>query len=95
MKFADNTELVGKSGNDEDALYHKQTENSVNWCDKNYLYLNVSKITETCIDLIKNQSCPRLSKGKALRVEAYKHFGGDFGNRLNWKENLNSLSALL
>ena len=28
---------------DEDAIYHKQIENFVNWCDKNYLYLNVSK----------------------------------------------------
>ena len=49
VKFADDTELVGKISNDEDALYHKQTEN-VNWCDKNYLYLNVSKTKELCID---------------------------------------------
>ena len=43
MEFADGTELVGKFRNDEDALYHKQTENIVNWCDKNYLHMNVSK----------------------------------------------------
>ena len=30
LKFVDNTELVGKISNDEDALYHKQTENFVN-----------------------------------------------------------------
>ena len=42
VKFADDIELVGKIGTDEDALYHKQIENFVNWCDKNYLYLNVS-----------------------------------------------------
>ena len=57
MKFAVDTELVGKISNDEDALYHKQIENFVNWCDKNYLYLNVSK-TKMCIDFNKNQSCP-------------------------------------
>ena len=34
--------------------YHKQTENFVNWCDKNYLYLNVSKTKEMCIDFWKN-----------------------------------------
>ena len=45
-KIADDTELVGKNSNDKDALYHKQTENFVNWCDKNYLYLNVFKTKE-------------------------------------------------
>ena len=30
VKFADDTELVGKMSNDEDAIYHKQTENFVN-----------------------------------------------------------------
>ena len=37
VKFADDTELVGKISNDEDAIYHKQIENLLNWCDKNYL----------------------------------------------------------
>ena len=43
VKFADDTELVGKISNDEDALHHKQIENFVNSCNKKYLYLNVSK----------------------------------------------------
>ena len=42
VKFAD-TELVGNIGTDDDAPYHKQTENFVNLCDNNFLYLNVSK----------------------------------------------------
>ena len=37
VKFADGTKLDEKISNDEDALHHKQTENFVNWCDKNYL----------------------------------------------------------
>ena len=55
MKFAHDTGLVGKISNDEDALYHKQTENFVNRCDKNDLYLNISKTKEMCIDFGKNQ----------------------------------------
>ena len=58
VKFADDTELIGKISNDEDAIYHKQIENFVNWCDKNYLYLNVSKTKELCIDYRKNQRYP-------------------------------------
>ena len=53
------TELVGEISNDEDTLFHKQIENFVNWCDKNYLYLNVSKTKEMCIDFRKNKRCPK------------------------------------
>ena len=68
VKFADDTELVGKISNDEDVLFHKQFENLVNWCDQNYLYLNVSKTKEMCIDLRKNQRCPKpvYIKGEAV-----------------------------
>ena len=50
VKFADDTALVGNISNDEDAIYHKQVEDFVNWCDKNYLYLNVSRTKEMCIN---------------------------------------------
>ena len=94
VKCADDTKLVGKISNDEDSLYHKQTENFVNWCDKNYLYLNVSKTKEMCIDFRKNQRCtkPVYIKGEAVeRVETYKYFCVVFDSRLNWKENINSV----
>ena len=92
-KFADDRELVGKFSNDEDALHHKQTENFVNWCDKNYLYLNVCKTKETCIDFRKNQRCPKpvYIKGEAAeREETYKYLGVVFDSKLNWKKNMNS-----
>ena len=40
-------------------MMKKQIENFVNWCDKNYLYLNVSKIKDVCIDFRKNQRCTK------------------------------------
>ena len=91
VKFADDTELVGKISNDEDALYHKQTESFVNWCNKNYLYLNVSKMKEMCIDFRKNQRCPKLAyiKEAVERVETYEYLGVVFDSKLNWKENIN------
>ena len=94
VKFADDTELVGKISNDEDATYHTQTENFVNWCGKNYLYLNVSKTKEMCIDFRKNQRCPKpvYIKGEAVeRVNTYKYLGVVFVSKLNWKENINTV----
>ena len=85
VKSADDIELVGKISNDEDAMYHKQNENfvnwcdknylylnvskTVNWCDKNYLYLNVSKTKEMCIEFRKNQRCPKPVYIKGEAVE--------------------------
>ena len=94
VKFADDTELVGKISNDEDAIYHKQVENCVHWWDKNYLYLNVSETKEMCIDFRKNQRCPKpvYIKGEAVeRVHTYKYLVVVFDSKLNWKENINSV----
>ena len=79
VKFADDTELVGKISNDEDTIYHKQIEIFVNWCDKNYLYLSVSKPKEMCINFRENQRCPKpvyIKGGAVERVDTYKYLGG-------------------
>ena len=84
VKFAaDDTEPVGKISNDEDTIYHKQTENSVNWGDKNYLYLNVSNAKEMCIDFRKNQRCPKPVYIKGEAVDTYKYLGVVFA-LVNW-----------
>ena len=73
---------------------HKQIENFVNWCDKHYLYLNVSKTKEMCIDFRKKQRCPKpvYIKGEAVeRVDTYKYLGVVFDSKLNRKENINSV----
>ena len=83
VKFADDTELVGKISNDEDALYHKQTENFVNWCDTKLLVSECFQNEgDTCALMFrKNQRCP---KGEAVERVVV------FDSKLNWKENINS-----
>ena len=74
MKFADDTELVGKISNDEDALYHKQIENFVNWCNKNDLYLDVSKTKEVCTDFrARIKDVPNQSTLKGKQWRGWKH----------------------
>ena len=66
----------------------------MNWGNKNYLCLNVSKTKEMCTDFRKNQRCPKpvYIKGEAVeRVGTYKYLGVVFDRRLNWKENINSV----
>ena len=66
----------------------------MNRCDKNYLYSNVSKTKEMCIDFRKNQRCtkPVYIKGEAVeRVDTHKYLGVVFDSKLNWKENINSV----
>ena len=73
-------QMAGKIGTDEDALYQRQIENFVNWCEKNYSR--------------NNQRCPKpvYLKGEAVeRVETYKYLDVVFGSKLNWKENINSV----
>ena len=66
----------------------------MNWYNKNYLYLNVSKTKEMCIDFRKNKRCPKpvYIKGETVeRVETYKYLGVVFDSKLNWNENINSV----
>ena len=62
----------------------------MNCCDKNYLYLNVSKTKEIGIDSRKNQRYPKpvYVKGETVeRVDTYQYLGVVFDSKLNWKEN--------
>ena len=73
VKFADDTELVLKISNDEDVIYHKQTENFVNWCDKNYMYLKVSKTKEMCTDFRKIKDATNQSTLKEKQWREYRY----------------------
>ena len=66
----------------------------MNRCDIKYLYLNVSKTKEMCIDFRKIHRCPKPAyiKGEAVeRVETYEYLSVVFDSKLNWKENINSV----
>ena len=49
IKFADNTSLTGLVEQDE-AAYQGGVQELVEWCDSNFLELNVSKMKELVVD---------------------------------------------
>ena len=66
----------------------------VKWCDDNYLYLNISKTKEMCIDFRKCRSDPTpvcIQRQKVERVSTHKYLGV-FDNKLCWNENTSSIT---
>ena len=77
-KFADDTALTGQITDDDDTDYRQEIDNFVDWCDDNYLHLNVDKTKEMIIDFRRNRAAltPIIIKGAEIQqVETYKYLG--------------------
>ena len=55
IKFADNTSLIGLLKTD-DTSYRSAVDELVEWCDQNFLELNVAKTGEIVMDFMRNKS---------------------------------------
>jgi hypothetical protein len=90
VKFADDTGLTGLITDDDDTHYRQETDRFVNWCDSNYLELNVGKTKEMLIDNRKGEHVLEEIKIKGEPVErvgSYKYLGIVLDEKLSWKEN--------
>jgi hypothetical protein len=86
IKFADDTIMIGLISNDNCMAYENELRSFVDYCDHNYLELNVSKTKEMLIDYrIKHPDYdPIVIKGSEVqRVETYKYLGVTKDNKLN------------
>lgn len=93
VKFSDDTALLsllqGAQSGHGSAL-----SQFVNWCDDNFLDLNVTKTKELIIDFRKNQSTPEASiiHGENVEiVETYKYLGTMFDSNLRFDKNTESI----
>ena len=50
IKFADDTAMAGLIGKDDESEFRSQVDNFVDYCDRNYIELNVSKTKEMIVD---------------------------------------------
>ena len=90
IKYADDTALTGLISDDQCSHYLNAVHRFVDWCDQNYLQLNVTKTKEMVIDFRKNNTVPDpvLLKGENVeRVKSYKYLGTTIDQSLSWKEN--------
>ena len=89
VKFADDTSLSGLIQED-DASYREAVEELIEWCDRNYLELNVTKTKELVINFrrAKVYMDPIIIRGQPVEIVTnYKYLGTIIDNKLDWSPN--------
>ena len=94
VKYADDTALIGLICKDDSAAYLKQVQKFVDYCDDNFLLLNVSKTKELVIDFRKKSITPEpvIIKGNEVeRSDHYKYLGLVMDKHLSWHEHIDHI----
>ena len=94
VKFVDDTAMMGKVTDDDDAVYQIEIKCFAEWCDKYHLKLNIHKTKELVIDPRKNKAAPSpvMIKGVEIeRVVTYKYLGIVIDNSLQWVKNTDAI----
>ena len=94
VKFADDTAMAGLIVKGDDGAFRRQLESFVNYCDENFLELNVSKTKEMLIDFRRMAPTPDpiLIKGSVVeRVSMYKYLGVMIDDKLSWSDQVDGI----
>ena len=94
VKFSDDAALLsllkGTESNHAESLVE-----FVNWCDNNFLELNVSKTKEMLIDFRRkkdNDVCCMIHGEPVERVDEFKYLGTVFDSQLKWDANTENIA---
>ena len=94
IKFADDTAMTGLIHNDDDRAYLHQLQSFVEYCNTNFLQLNISKTKEMVIDFRRSvlQPPPVFIDGVEVeRVSSYKYLGVHLTDSLTWGDQVDAL----
>ena len=93
IKYADDTVIIGNITNNDEISYFRQVSSFVEWCQCNYLNLNVKKTMEMFVDFrkIRNYEPLAIMNENVKVVEQYKYLGVFIDNQLTFTENVNNL----
>ncbi|PIK43412.1 hypothetical protein BSL78_19743 [Apostichopus japonicus] len=98
IKFADDTAMAGLIHGDDDEAYLRQLQSFVDYCDTNFLQLNISKTKEMVIDFRRSTVPPPpvIIKGVEVeRVSSYKYLGVHLNDSLTWGDQVDALIKTL
>ena len=90
IKYADDTAVLGKISSNHSAEYLAQIKKFNEWCQSNYLNLNVKKTKEMIFDFRKNKCLPEnivINNEPVERVTQYKYLGVVIDNQLTGTQN--------
>ena len=90
VKFADDTSLSGLI-HEDDSSYREAVEELTEWCDRNYLELNVTKTKELVINFrrAKVNMDQIIIRGQPVEIVTnYKYLGTIIDNKLDWSPNI-------
>ena len=94
IKYADDTAIIGNIVNDDESSYRKQITEFVEWCDNNFLELNVKKTKELIVDFrkIKPSTQKIVVKSENVEiVEKYKYLGTVIDDKLTGSDNIHQV----
>jgi hypothetical protein len=94
IKYADDTAIIGNIVNDDESSYRKQITEFVEWCDNNFLELNVKKTKELIEDFrkIKPSTQKIVVKSENVEiVEKYKYLGTVIDDKLTGSDNIHQV----
>ena len=96
VKYADDTSLTGLILKNNETNYRLEMEPFVQWCDDNFLTLNITKTQELVFDFrkIRQGIHPVCIKNNEVEiVSEYKYLGTIIDNKLDWNKNTQKMCA--
>ena len=91
-----NTAILGLIKNKNEISYRSEVSKFVQWCNTNYLQLNVNKTKEMVIDFRKKDTdiMPLKINDQIIdQVCTYKHLGLTIDEKLHWSDHINNIKS--
>ena len=91
-KFSDDTAIVDFS--ESEHVFEDSVRDFSNWCDQNFLELNVSKTKEMVVDFKRNSTdvgALQIRGQTVERVEEYRYLGTIIDHKFNFEKNAETI----